>query len=217
MDGFFRPLCYGKDFFMNKYIFTLLIPVVSICFSACNSSVVTSSSKYWDYVEQKGLYQKGADLNIANIFPLSKAPYKEGILIQENALKSIDDVAFTEVTVETTIPEILNNIDASNIGNLTATAPEEVVSSVKPPRTAWTEVEYIKTMYTNTSCTSYRYALYTSNKSTSYDMGCAVNVIAITSTGFYRLSNDRYIPCEYLSEDVIYQPTATSRAVVYYD
>lgn len=202
---------------MNKYIFTLIVPIMFIGLSACNNSVVASSSKYLDYVEQKGVYQKGADLNIANIYPLSKAPYKDGILAQNNVLKSIDEVDFTEVTAETTIPEILNQINVGDIGNLTATAPAELISSVKPPHTAWTEIEYIKTMYTTVSCTSYRYALYSSYQTTYYDIGCAVNVIGITSTGFYRLNNDRYIPCEYLTENDIQELSATSRAVVYYD
>ncbi|MCC8069512.1 MAG: hypothetical protein LIO71_07170 [Ruminococcus sp.] len=202
---------------MSKYIFTLLVPIMFIVLNACNSSVLASSSKYLDYVEQKGVYINVSDLNVASIYPLSKVPTKDGILSQKNVLRSIDEVDFTEVTVVTTIPEVLNQINANDIKNLTATAPDEIVSSVNPPNTAWTEIEYIKTMYTNTPCTSYRYALYSSYQTTYYDVGCAINVIGITSTGFYRLNNDRYIPCEYLTENDIQEPLATSRAVVYYD
>lgn len=203
---------------MNKYIFTLIIPILFIGLIACDNTVMVSSSKYCDYIKENGVHQNVADLNVARMFPLSKIPTGDGELNQENVYKNINEVEANEVTVVTTMPEILKQIGINNdIGNLTATAPAELVESAKPPRTAWTEVEYIKTMYTNVACTSYRYALYTSYQVTYYDMGCALSVIGITSTGFYRLSNDRYVPCEYLTENLIFEPSATSRAVVYYD
>ena len=71
-------------------------------------------------------------------------------------------------------------------------------------------------MYANTRCIGYEFALSDAKAKLVFDAGIALHVIARTSTDYYRIENDYYIPCEFLDNapvSGIDPSTVTSSAV----
>ena len=73
---------------------------------------------------------------------------------------------------------------------------------VAVPYVAWTEVNLSKTMYPLSQCIGYEFALPDAAPKMKYDAGIALEVIARTSTGYYRLKGDYYIPCDFLDTKI---------------
>lgn len=80
--------------------------------------------------------------------------------------------------------------------------PDYNVIEAAIPYVGWTEVNLDKYMYPLQKCTGYQYALPDAKPVMIYDAGIALEVIARTSTGYYRIRNDIYIPCEFLSNEI---------------
>lgn len=94
--------------------------------------------------------------------------------------------------------------------------PNYNVTEAAIPYVAWTEVNLDKTMYANARCIGYEFALSDAKAKLIFDAGIALHVIARTSTNYYRIENDYYIPCEFLDNapvDGIDPSTVTSSAV----
>ena len=94
--------------------------------------------------------------------------------------------------------------------------PDYNVTEAAIPYVAWTEVNLDKTMYANTRCIGYEFALSDAKAKLVFDAGIALHVIARTSTDYYRIENDYYIPCEFLDNapvSGIDPSTVTSSAV----
>lgn len=94
--------------------------------------------------------------------------------------------------------------------------PNYNVTEVAIPYVAWTEVNLDKTMYANERCIGYEFALSDAKAKLVFDAGIALHVIARTSTNYYRIENDYYIPCEFLDNapvNGIDPSTVTSSAV----
>ncbi len=66
------------------------------------------------------------------------------------------------------------------------------------PYVAWTEVNLDKIMYPVCQCIGYEFALPDAAAKMKYDAGISLEVIARTSTGYYRIKGDYYIPCDFL-------------------
>ena len=64
----------------------------------------------------------------------------------------------------------------------------------------WGEEAFSATMYVNQSCYSRIKALMGSEAVKQYTYGEAVNVVAKTDTGYYKLNDGEYIHGDYLSE-----------------
>lgn len=80
---------------------------------------------------------------------------------------------------------------------VTTKAPETTV--VTEPL-EWGEEAFSATMYVNQSCYSRIKALMGSDAVKQYTYGEAVNVVAKTDTGYYKLNDGEYIHGDYLSE-----------------
>lgn len=80
---------------------------------------------------------------------------------------------------------------------VTTKAPETTV--VTEPL-EWGEEAFSATMYVNQSCYSRIKALMGSETVKQYTYGEAVNVVAKTDTGYYKLNDGKYIHGDYLSE-----------------
>jgi len=85
------------------------------------------------------------------------------------------------------------------------------------PSVAWTEINIDKTMYTQSQCTGYEFALSDANGKMIYDAGIGLEIIARTSTGYYRTINDYYIPCDCLDNNIPenVDPVAATSCTVY--
>ena len=94
--------------------------------------------------------------------------------------------------------------------------PDYNVTEAAIPYVAWTEVNLDKTMYANTRCIGYEFALSDAKAKLVFDAGIALHVIARTSTDYYRIENDYYIPCEFLDNAQLdgIDPTTVTSAVV---
>lgn len=80
---------------------------------------------------------------------------------------------------------------------VTTKAPETTVAT-EPLE--WGEEAFSATMYVNQSCYSRIKALMGSEAVKQYTYGEAVNVVAKTDTGYYKLNDGEYIHGDYLSE-----------------
>ncbi len=80
--------------------------------------------------------------------------------------------------------------------------PDYNVIEAAIPYVGWTEVNLDKYMYPVQQCIGYQYALSDAKAVMVYDAGIALEVIARTSTGYYRIRNDIYIPCDFLSNEI---------------
>lgn len=119
----------------------------------------------------------------------------------------------TEETTTETLPYDYNEVELSILLNMDN---PDYTAEVNIPYVAWTEINLQKTMYTISGCSGYEFALPEASKKVIYDAGCALNVIARTSTGYYRIDGDIYIPCDFLDNSVpdgVDTSTATSCAV----
>ena len=94
-----------------------------------------------------------------------------------------------ETTPVTTKPQTTTTV--------TTKAPETTVAT-EPLE--WGEEAFSATMYVNQSCYSRIKALMGSDAVKQYTYGEAVNVVAKTDTGYYKLNDGEYIHGDYLSE-----------------
>ena len=81
---------------------------------------------------------------------------------------------------------------------VTTKAPETTTVATEPLE--WGEEAFSATMYVNQSCYSRIKALMGSEAVKQYTYGEAVNVVAKTDTGYYKLNDGEYIHGDYLSE-----------------
>ncbi len=81
----------------------------------------------------------------------------------------------------------------------TTTKAPETTPATTPESLEWAENAITGTMYVNQSCYSRTRAIMGSETVRSYSYGEAVQVIAITDTGYYKLDNGEYIHGDYLS------------------
>ena len=81
---------------------------------------------------------------------------------------------------------------------VTTKAPETTTVVTEPIE--WGEEAFSATMYVNQSCYSRIKALMGSDAVKQYTYGEAVNVVAKTDTGYYKLNDGEYIHGDYLSE-----------------
>lgn len=81
---------------------------------------------------------------------------------------------------------------------VTTKTPETTTAATEPLE--WGEEAFSATMYVNQSCYSRIKALMGSETVKQYTYGEAVNVVAKTDTGYYKLNDSEYIHGDYLSE-----------------
>ena len=103
-------------------------------------------------------------------------------------LATAETTAVTPSQAELNEEEMLNNIENVNYNG-----------GIAIPRVAWTEINLDKIMYATEMVFGYAYASPGALAKVVYDPGAEVKVIGRTSTEYYRISGDYYIPCEKLS------------------
>lgn len=99
-----------------------------------------------------------------------------------------------ETTPATTKPQTTTPV--------TTKAPETTVPVTTEPL-EWGEETVSGTMYVVQSCYSRARAIIGSDTVRQYSYGDAVNVVAVTDTGYYRLDNGEYIHGDYLTENAL--------------
>lgn len=110
--------------------------------------------------------------------------------------------ATTQISSDTTTVS-LPDYNAAEISMLEQIGqPDYNNTEIPIPYVAWTEVNMDKTMYALDECIGYEFALPEASEKMKYDKGIAVHVIARTSTGYYRIENDYYIPCDFLDNAI---------------
>ncbi len=88
--------------------------------------------------------------------------------------------------------------DSAELSMLEIAGNPDYSAEAAIPYVAWTEINLDKTMYAVSRCFGYEFALPDASEKMIYDAGIALNVIARTSTGYYRIEGDYYIPCSSL-------------------
>ena len=104
---------------------------------------------------------------------------------------SESESVFTE-TAETA------DYDSAELSMLEIAGNPDYSAEAAIPYVAWTEINLDKTMYAVSRCFGYEFALPDASEKMIYDAGIELNVIARTSTGYYRIDGDYYIPCSSL-------------------
>lgn len=88
--------------------------------------------------------------------------------------------------------------DSAELSMLEIAGNPDYSAEAAIPYVAWTEINLDETMYAVSRCFGYEFALPDASEKMIYDAGIALNVIARTSTGYYRIEGDYYIPCSSL-------------------
>lgn len=107
-------------------------------------------------------------------------------------------VTLPVTSAETMPPADGPDYDAVELSMLDNAGNPDYHAEAAIPYVAWTEINLDKTMYAVSRCEGYEFAMPDAKKKMIYDAGIALYVIARTSTGYYRIDGDYYIPCEFL-------------------
>ena len=97
-----------------------------------------------------------------------------------------------------TEPAETADYDSAELSMLEIAGNPDYSAEAAIPYVAWTEINLDKTMYAVSRCFGYEFALPDASEKMIYDAGIELNVIARTSTGYYRIDGDYYIPCSSL-------------------
>lgn len=138
---------------------------------------------------------------------------------RDDSGQQVTEPAFSETAAETSPvsepEEVPEAAEVSPAESSVPDTPEEDYEDI--PSVAWTEINFEKTMYTVSACFGYDTALPDGKKAVSYDPGYEILVTARTNTGYYRVEDDWFIPCEDLAgsapEDAD-TPSATCSVIV---
>lgn len=97
-----------------------------------------------------------------------------------------------------TEPAETADYDSAELSMLEIAGNPDYSAEAAIPYVAWTEINLDKTMYAVSRCFGYEFALPEASEKMIYDAGIALNVIARTSTGYYRIEGDYYVLCSSL-------------------
>lgn len=148
----------------------------------------------------------GTENEITELIPSLETEETSAVTSAASSVTSVSSVSKSTVPVSSTsVSEISTAPDSTppdyksvELSMLENAGDPDYHASAAIPYVAWTEVNLEKTMYTISDCYGYEFALPESVRKMIYDAGAAVEVIARTSTGYYRIKGDLYIPCELL-------------------
>ncbi len=169
------------------------VAVVALC--------VLSSRYSWFGVkaDDEGIsYNNGSELSYSTTAPVGeqKVPTK--------AIKHNEALETTVATSTTTSATTTAKTTQTTAATTKATTP----ATTAAPKPAWTEKKCSGTMYINISSCSARKEGLQGSEVVSYKYyGDAVNIAALTDTGYYKLDDGTYIHSDYLSES---KPVATT-------
>lgn len=179
----------------------LKIGCASCGFVAVVALCVLSSRYSWFGVkaDDEGIsYNNGSELSYSTTAPVEeqKVPTKANKHNEAQETTVATSVTTTAKTTQTTA----------------ATTKATTPATTAAPKPAWTEKKCSGTMYINISSCSARKEGLQGSKVVSYkSYGDAVEVTALTDTGYYKLDDGTYIHSDYLSES---KPAETTIATV---
>ncbi len=141
--------------------------------------------------------------------------------VPETVSTPIDTSAAPEATVETKpyTAYVEASTSAKTETAVTTTASTTVSTTVSTPATTaepkWNETKKSAEMYLNTSVYSRSKAYLGAPTADLYMINDKVKVVAVTDTGYYKLSDGNFIHCDYLSnEKAVIQTTTVATTAV---
>lgn len=177
------------------------IAVVALCFL---------SSRYsWFGVkaDDEGIsYNNGSELSYSTTAPVEeqKVPTKAN---KHNEAQETTVATSATTTAKATSVTTTAKTTQTTAATTKATTP----ATTAAPKPAWTEKKCSGTMYINISSCSARKEGLQGSKVVSYkSYGDAVEVTALTDTGYYKLGDGTYIHSDYLSESKPAETTITT-------
>ena len=191
----------------------LKIGCASCGFVAVVALCVLSSRYSWFGVkaDDEGIsYSNGSESSYSTTAPVEekKLPTKAN-KHNEAQETTVATSAVTSVTTSaTTTAKTTQTTAATTKATAPATTKATTPATTAAPKPAWTEKKCSGTMYINISSCSARKEGLQGSEVVSYKYyGDAVNIAALTDTGYYKLDDGTYIHSDYLSES---KPVATT-------
>lgn len=182
------------------------VVVVALC--------VLSSRYSWFGVkaDDEGIsYSNGSESSYSTTAPVEeqKVPTKANKHNETQETTAATSAATTaEATSATTTAKTTQTTAATTKATAPATTKATTPATTAAPKPAWTEKKFNGTMYINISSCSARKEGLQGAEVVSYKYyGDAVNIAALTDTGYYKLDDGTYIHSDYLSES---KPVATT-------
>lgn len=182
------------------------IAVVALC--------VLSSRYSWFGVkaDDEGIsYNNGSESSYSTTAPVEeqKVPTKAN---KHNEAQETTVATSATTSATTTAKATSVTTTAKTTQTTAATTKATTPATTAAPKPAWTEKKCSGTMYINISSCSARKEGLQGSKVVSYkSYGDAVEVTALTDTGYYKLDDGTYIHSDYLSES---KPAETTIATV---
>ncbi len=136
---------------------------------------------------------------------------EEAIQITEEETSTTEEETTAEETTVTsaTTTEAVTETSVTTTQTVTAT-----ITEVTEPAPEWTEQEFSASMFVNTEGVYSRKApIQGYEKSKQFHLNDSVNVVAKTSTDYYKTSEGDYIHVDYLSKEKVTVTTTTTAAV----
>lgn len=191
----------------------LKIGCASCGFVAVVALCVLSSRYSWFGVkaDDEGIsYSNGSESSYSTTAPVEeqKVPTK-AIKHNETQETTAATSAATSVTTSaTTTAKTTQTTAATTKATAPATTKATAPATTAAPKPAWTEKKCSGTRYINISSCSARKEGLQGSEVVSYKYyGDAVNIAALTDTGYYKLDDGTYVHSDYLSEN---KPVATT-------
>lgn len=187
----------------------LKIGCASCGFVAVVALCVLSSRYSWFGVkaDDEGIsYNNGLASSYSTTAPVEeqKVPTKA---IKHNEAQETT-VATSTTTSVTTTAKTTQTSAATTKATAPTTTKATTPATTAAPKPAWTEKKCSGTMYINiSSCSARKEGLQGSEVISYKYYGDAVNIAALTDTGYYKLDDGTYIHSDYLSES---KPVATT-------
>lgn len=192
----------------------LKIGCASCGFVAVVALCVLSSRYSWFGVkaDDEGIsYSNGSESSYSTTAPVEeqKVPTKA---IKHNEAQETTAAASAATSVTTSAATTAKATSATTTAKTTqttaATTKATAPATTAAPKPAWTEKKCSGTMYINISSCSARKEGLQGSEVVSYKYyGDAVNITALTDTGYYKLDDGTYVHSDYLSES---KPVATT-------
>lgn len=190
----------------------LKIGCASCGFVAVVALCVLSSRYSWFGVkaDDEGIsYNNGSELSYSTTAPVEeqKVPIKAN---KHNEAQETTVATSTTTSATTTAKATSVTTTAKTTQTTAATTKATTPATTAAPKPAWTEKKCSGTMYINISSCSARKEGLQGAEVVSYKYyGDAVNIAALTDTGYYKLDDGTYIHSDYLSKTKPAETTTT--------
>lgn len=192
----------------------LKIGCASCGFVAVVALCVLSSRYSWFGVkaDDEGIsYSNGLASSYSTVAPVEEQKVPTKVIKHNEAQETTvatSAATTAKATSATTTAKTTQTTAATTKATAPATTKATAPATTTAPKPAWTEKKCSGTRYINiSSCSARKEGLQGSDVVSYKYYGDAVNVTALTDTGYYKLDDDTYVHSDYLSES---KPVATT-------